>query len=94
MNIPAYTTPGTPPRADAEMQIMKPIPIAHMQYATPGYRPASVMPRKRRAISKPLKFCTTPINVITVPHATIIEGNHIEGLSRLRRRLEGTSKAQ
>jgi hypothetical protein len=34
------------------------------------------------------------MSVMTTPQATMIEGSHIEGRKRLRRRLEGTSKAQ
>lgn len=37
---------------------------------------------------------TKPINVMTVPHATMIEGNQMEGRNFLSIMLLGTSKAQ
>ena len=40
MKTPAYTTPGTPPTAEAEMAMMKPTKIAHMGTKTYGQREA------------------------------------------------------
>lgn len=43
-----------------------------------GKRPASVIPKKTRAMTSPVKLFTNPVRVITIPQADIMIENHID----------------
>lgn len=53
----------------------------------PGNRPASVRPRKNRAVIKPWKLWTSPIVVMQIPHKIIMLGMKMLGLSLFSRTL-------
>lgn len=54
---------------------------------TPGNRPASATPRKKRAAAKPLKLCTRPMQVMQMPQSTMMRGRKMLGRRRLSRML-------
>lgn len=58
---------------------------------TPGNKPASVIPRKNRAINSPAEEVTAAMQTITIPQAIITMGIHFEGPIFLSIKLEGTS---
>lgn len=59
---------------------------------TPGNRPPSAMPKKKRMTKKPGRLCTTPCSVVTIPQMTVRVGSQNLGEVRLRMMLQGTSK--
>lgn len=53
--------------------------------------PASIIPRKKRAVYSPSLFLTAAWQARTVPHETIIRVCQFRGLVRFKSRLLGTS---
>lgn len=52
-----------------------------------GNKPASAIPRKALAITRPWKFVTNPVIITVIPHPNIITGNHIDCNDQLTDRL-------
>jgi hypothetical protein len=58
------------------------------------HNPASARPRNHLAAINPEKLWTKPMNVMTIPQATIDTVSQIWGLNLFRRILDGTSKRE
>jgi N-acetylglucosamine-6-phosphate deacetylase len=58
---------------------------------TPGNKPASVIPKKNRAIKSPADEVTAAMQTMTIPQAIITIGIHFEGPTFLSIKLDGTS---
>ncbi len=58
---------------------------------TPGKRPASVIPKKKRAAKIPAELLHAAMAAITVPQLIITIGIHLLGPINFKIKLEGTS---
>lgn len=91
-----------PPNAPAMVAELKKIPFRRAcsffvyhnenKYTTPGKRPHSATPKKNRAAMRPDAVLAAAIDMVIVPHTTMINDIHRLGPTSFKQMLDGTSK--